>query len=99
MKASLPLLLVEVGDYSLKTKNGNKDFQQQNKSIFLGNLCSFFSLWCTFSQELTIHDHESLQLKFWKFLLQLLVSVEAFLYVKSLTCCFESLWARLTTAT
>ena len=60
MKASLPLLLVEVGDYSLKTKNGNKDFQQQNKSIFLGNLCSFFSLWCTFSQELTIDDHESL---------------------------------------
>ena len=38
----------------------------------------------------------SLQLKFWKFPLQLLVSVEAYLYVKNLTCCFESLWACLT---
>ena len=41
----------------------------------------------------------SLQLKFWKFPLQLLVSVEAYLYVKNLTCCFESLWAHLTTST
>ena len=41
----------------------------------------------------------SLQLKFWKFPLQLLVSAEAYLYVKNLTCCFESLWARLTTST
>ena len=40
----------------------------------------------------------SLQLKFWKFPLQLLVSVEAYLYVKNLTC-FESPWACLTTAT
>ena len=60
MKASLPLLLVEVGDYSLKTKSGHKNFQQQNKSIFLGNLYNFFSLRCTFLQELTIHDHEGL---------------------------------------
>ena len=45
---------------SLKTKNGHKNFQQQNKSIFLGNLYKIFSLWCKFLQELTIHDHESL---------------------------------------
>ena len=31
--------------------------------------------------------------------LQLLVSVEAFPYVKNLTYCFESLWAHLTTST
>ena len=41
----------------------------------------------------------SLRLKFWKFPLQLLVPVEAYLYVKNLTCCFESLSARLTTST
>ena len=38
-------------------------------------------------------------LKFWKFPLQLLDSVEAYLYVKNLTCCFESLWTRLATST
>ena len=41
----------------------------------------------------------SLQLKFWKLPLQLLVPVEAYLYVKNLNCCFESLSARLTTST
>ena len=40
-----------------------------------------------------------LQLKFWKSPLQLLLSVEACLYVKNLTYCFELLWARLTTST
>ena len=60
MKVSLPLLLLEVGDLSLKTKSGHKNFQQQNKSICLGNLFKIFGLWCTFLQELTIHDHESL---------------------------------------
>ena len=37
----------------------------------------------------------------WNFVfpLQLLVSVEAYLYVKNLTCCFESLWTHLTTST
>ena len=38
----------------------------------------------------------SLQLKFWKFRLQLLLSIETYLYVKNLTCCFESLWACMT---
>ena len=28
--------------------------------FFLGNLKKFFCLWCTFLEELTIHDHESL---------------------------------------
>ena len=49
MKALHPLWLLEVGDQSLKTKNGH-----------LGNLYKNFSLWCTFLQELTIHDHGSL---------------------------------------
>ena len=44
----------------IKTKNGYKNFQQQNKSIFLGNLYKIFCLWCTFLQELVIHDHEGL---------------------------------------
>ena len=58
MKALLPLLLL----LSLKTKNGHKNFQQQNKSILLGNLDKIFSLWCTFLQEFIIHDHQSLLL-------------------------------------
>ena len=33
------------------------NFQQQNKSIFLRNLYKIFCLWCTFLQELVIHDH------------------------------------------
>ena len=55
MKASLSLLLLEV-----ELKYGRKNFQQQSKSIFLGNLYKIFSLWCIFLQELTIHDNESL---------------------------------------
>ena len=53
----ITLLLLDVG---IKTKNGYKNFQQQNKSIFLGNLYKIFCLWCTFLQELVIHDHEGL---------------------------------------
>ena len=41
----------------MKVKNGYKNFQQQNKSIFLGKI---FCLQCTFLQELVIHDHEGL---------------------------------------
>ena len=52
MKALLLLLLLEVVDYSLKTKNSHKNFQQQNNSIFLGNLYKLFCLWCTILQEL-----------------------------------------------
>ena len=44
----------------MKTKNGYKNFQQQNKSVLLGNLYKIFCLWCTFLQELVIHDHEGL---------------------------------------
>ena len=55
MKAALSLLLLEV-----ELKYGRKNFQQQSKSIFLGNLYKIFSLWCIFLQELTIQDHESL---------------------------------------
>ena len=51
------LLLLEVG---IKRNNDYKNFQQQNKSIFLGNLYKIFCLWCTFLQELVIHDHEGL---------------------------------------
>ena len=54
------LLLLEVGDERIKAKNGYKNFQQQNKSIFPGNLYKIFCLWCTFLQELIIHDHEGL---------------------------------------
>ena len=36
------LLLLEVGDQRIKTKNGYESFQQQNKSIFLGNLHKIF---------------------------------------------------------
>ena len=43
--------------------------------------------------------HFSSSQKFLKFPQQLLVSVEAYLYVKNQTCCFESLWSRLTTST
>ena len=53
------LFLLEVG---IKTKNGYKIFQRQNKSIFLGNLYKIFCLWCAFLQELVIHDHEGLLL-------------------------------------
>ena len=47
----------------------NSYFQQENKSIFLGSYYKIFCLWCTFLQELTIHDHErfGIPLKFWKF--------------------------------
>ena len=38
-------------------------------------------------------------IKFWKSSLQLVVSVEAYLYAKNLTCCFESLWRHLSTST
>ena len=41
----------------------------------------------------------STPLKFWKCLLKLFLFIEAYLYVKNLTCCFESLWTRLTTST
>ena len=54
IKALLSPLLLEMGHSSLKTKKGHWNFQQQNESIFLGNIC------CSFLQELTIHDHESL---------------------------------------
>ena len=37
--------------------------------------------------------------KFFKFPQQLLISVEAYLYVKNQTCCLEFLWSRLTTST
>ena len=43
-----------------KNKNGYKIFQQQNKSVFQGNLHKTFCLWCTFLQEVVIHDHEGL---------------------------------------
>ena len=56
---SLTFLIITL---SLKTKNGHKNFQQQNKSIFLGNPYKIFSLWCTFLQEFIIHDHQSLLL-------------------------------------
>ena len=46
------LSLLEVGDEILKTKNGNKSFQQKNNSLFLGNPYKIFSLWCTLLQEL-----------------------------------------------
>ena len=51
------LLLLEVG---IKRKNCYKNFQQQNKSIFLGNLYKIFCLRCTFLEELVIHDHDGL---------------------------------------
>ena len=51
------LLLLEV---RIKRKNCYKNFQQQNKSIFLGNLYKIFCLRCTFLEELVIHDHEGL---------------------------------------
>ena len=54
------LLLLEVGDERIKTKNGYKNFQQQNKSIFLRNLYKIFCGVCTFLQELVIHHHEGL---------------------------------------
>ena len=43
-----------------KQKMAIKIFQQQNKSIFPGNLYKTFCLWCTFLQDLVIHDHEGL---------------------------------------
>ena len=43
-----------------KQKMVIKIFQQQNKSIFLGNLYKTFCLWCTYLQDLVIHDHEDL---------------------------------------
>ena len=96
MKALHPLLLLEVGDQSLKTKNGH-----------LGNLYKISACGVHFYKNLQFMIMEvccrqknfSLQLNFRKFPLQLLVSAEAYLYVKSLTCCFESLWASLTTST
>ena len=39
-----------------------KNFKQQNKSIFLGDLYKTFCLWCTFLQELVIHNHGGLLL-------------------------------------
>ena len=39
------------------------------------------------------------RIKLWNIPQQLLVSVEAYLYIKNQTCCFESLRTRLTTST
>ena len=39
-----------------------KNLERGNKSNFPGNLYKIFCLWCTFLQELTIHDYESLLL-------------------------------------
>ena len=50
-------------NWRLKNKNkkhGYINFQQQNKSIFQGNLYKIFCLWCTFLQKLVIHGHEGL---------------------------------------
>ena len=57
------LNIIITWSWRLKNKNkkhGYKNFQQQNKSIFQGNLCKIFCLWCTFLQQLVIHDHEGL---------------------------------------
>ena len=76
-------LLPPIITWGLKAKNGNKNSQQENKSVFLRNLYKLFCLCCTFLQEFTIHDHENLLQteKFWSptnilaFVLPLLVSV------------------------
>ena len=37
-----------------------KIFDSKNNSVFLENLYKIFCMWCTFLQELVIHDHEGL---------------------------------------
>ena len=86
------LSLLEVGDEILKTKNGNKSFQQKNNSLFLGNPYKIFSLWCTLLQELNSFYSPTKNLEI---PVQLLISNEGC----KKSCCFESLWKRLPTCT